>query len=308
MNKINYKSEINRTKKYMPCSHDLLLRLPFMCDDHSDNGFVCEDYVRFVYISNLSDLQAVTLSKVSEVKSETSKDATLSKLLAETTSRKWSQDQPLKAYHGIKEKLSVYEGVIFIGNRIVLPQSLRKRILWLAHETRQGMVKTKQFLREHFFWPGMDQAVEDTIKGGSACVLNQPLNKYTPLQTTPLPRGPWVERAVDLVGPIDGKYILTYIDYYSSYPEACVLKEITSREVIKAPADIFSKFGHREEIVSDNSKQFTSTEFEAFLKSCGVKHIRTSPYYILLLRVQQRKARKISPISEEELLSSNCRW
>lgn len=70
----------------------------------------------------------------------------------------------------------------------------------------------------------MDQAVEHTIKGCSACGLNQPLNKYTPLQTTPLPRDPWVKGAVDLVGRIDGKYILTYIDYYSSYPEACILQ------------------------------------------------------------------------------------
>ena len=110
-------------------------------------------------------------------------------------------------------------------------------------------------------------------------MLNQPLNKYTPLQPTPLPRGPWVKGAVDLVGPADGKFILTYIDYYSSYPEAYILKEITSREVIKALTDIFARFGFPEELVSDNGKQFISEEFEAFLKSCGIRHIRVSPYY-----------------------------
>ena len=39
----------------------------------------------------------------------------------------------------------------------------------------QGIVKTKQFLRACFFWPGMDQAVEAMIRGCSACVLKQPL-------------------------------------------------------------------------------------------------------------------------------------
>lgn len=86
----------------------------------------------------------------------------------------------------------------------------------ISEETYQGIIKTKQFLRARFFWSDMSQAVEDTIKGCSARVLSQPLNRYTPLQTTPLPRGPWVKGAVDLAGPIDGKYILTYIDYY--YP------------------------------------------------------------------------------------------
>ena len=119
----------------------------------------------------------------------------------------------------------------------------------------------------------MDDATEKMIKDCQACVVNQPLNKYTPLQPTPL------KGAVDLVGPVDVKFILTYIDYYSSYPEAYILKEITSREVIKALTDIFARFGFPEELVSDNGKQFISDEFEAFLKSCRIRHIRVSPYY-----------------------------
>ena len=125
----------------------------------------------------------------------------------------------------------------------------------------------------------MDDATEKMIKNCQACVVNQPLNKYTPFQPTPLPRGPWVKGAVDLVGPGDGKFILTYIEYCSSYPEAYILNEITSREVIKALTDIFSRFGFLEELVSENGKQFISEEFEAFLKSCGIRHIRVSPYY-----------------------------
>lgn len=149
------------------------------------------------------------------MKSETSKDVTLSKLLTEIQSQNWSYDQQLKAYSGIKDELSVFEGVILRGVDIVVPQSLWRQILKLA-ETHQRIIKTKQFLRARFFWPHMSQAVEDMIKGCSARVLSQPLNGYTPLQTTPLPRGPWVKGALDLVGPIDGKYILTYIDYYYS--------------------------------------------------------------------------------------------
>lgn len=60
----------------------------------------------------------------------------------------------------------------------------------------------------------MDDATETSVKNCQACVVNQPLNKYTPLQPTPLPCGPWVKGAVDLVGQIDGKSILTYIIVY----------------------------------------------------------------------------------------------
>ena len=164
---------------------DSLSRLPSKGNDLSDSGFICENYVRFVYSSNMSGLQAVTLS---DMKAQTSKDVTLSKLLSKVQSAKWSNDQKLKAHSGINEELFVFEGVILRGDRIVVPQSLRKQILKLAHETHQGIVKTKQFLRARFFWPGMDQDVETLIKGCSACVVNQPLNRYTPLQPTPSSR------------------------------------------------------------------------------------------------------------------------
>ena len=35
------------------------------------------------------------------------------------------------------------------------------------------------------------------------------------------------------VGPIDDKYIVTYIDYYSSYPEAVVVTDMSSQNIIK---------------------------------------------------------------------------
>ena len=83
---------------------------------------------------------------------------------------------------------------------------------------------------------------------------------------------------MDLVGPVDGKFMLTYIDYYSSYPEAYILKESLHAKLLSL-TDIFARFGFPEELVSYNGKQFISKEFEAFLKSCVIRHIRVSPYY-----------------------------
>ena len=95
--------------------------LPSKNNDFSDSGFVCEDYVRFVYTSNMSGLQAVTLS---DMKKHTSEDATLIKLFTQIQNGMRSSDQQLRAYGGIKGELSVFEGVILRGNRIVVPQSL----------------------------------------------------------------------------------------------------------------------------------------------------------------------------------------
>lgn len=57
-----------------------------------------------------------------------------------------------------------------------------KKILKLAYEAYHEIVKTKKFFELVFFWPGMDDATETIVKKNQACVVNQLLNKYTPLQ------------------------------------------------------------------------------------------------------------------------------
>ena len=92
------------------------------------------------------------------------------------------------------------------------------------------------------------------------------MNVNTPLQPTQLPKGPWVKGAVDIVGPIESKYLVTYIDYYSIYPEVAITRDITSKNIICILMNIFSRHGFPEEIVSDNCRQFVSQEFEQFLR------------------------------------------
>ena len=75
-------------------------------------------------MSNMSDLQVVTRS---DMRFETSKDVTLSKLLAQIHNGQWSRDTDLEPHSRIKEELSIFEGVILTGNRIVVPQSLRTK-------------------------------------------------------------------------------------------------------------------------------------------------------------------------------------
>lgn len=92
------------------------------------------------------------------------------------------------------------------------------------------------------------------------------MNSNTPLQSVSFPKGPsWVKGGLDIVGPIGNKYLITYIDYYSSFPEVFVTQDITSASIIRMLKNIFARFGFPEEIVTDNGSQFISREFEMFL-------------------------------------------
>ncbi len=62
----------------------------------------------------------------------------------------------LKAYRKIKTELTFNEQdqIILRGSKIVLPESLRLKAIHIAHEGHQGLVKTKQLLREKVWYPG----------------------------------------------------------------------------------------------------------------------------------------------------------
>lgn len=55
--------------------------------------------------------------------------------------------------------------IVFIGNRIVLPEPFSHRTLELGHESHQGIVKkTKTLLRLKVWWPGIDAEVERVVR------------------------------------------------------------------------------------------------------------------------------------------------
>lgn len=74
----------------------------------------------------------------------------------------------LKPYFATRDELSVQDVTIYRGpHRRLVPVALRQQLVDLAHETHQGVVRTKQRLRDLYWWPGMDMLVQNNI---SACV------------------------------------------------------------------------------------------------------------------------------------------
>ena len=253
---------------------DPLSRLPLEELDKTTSGKVTDEYVKFVVEFDVPDACALSLS---EVKAETKKDNILSRILSLVQADSWSTEVGIKPFNAYREELSAYKGILLRRNRIVVPTSLQKRVLKLAHENHVGIVRTKKLLRSKYFWIGMDRDIEFMIKNCPACATTRSLNVNTPLQPVPLPRGPWVNGAVNIVGPIQNKYLVSYIDYYSSFPEATVTRDIGN--IIRILMNMFSRHGYPEEMVSDNGPQFVSNEFTKFFSSKGIKHVRASPYY-----------------------------
>ena len=161
---------------------------------------------------------------------------------------------------------------------MIPPVSLRAKLVNLAHTGHLGIVKTKGWLRQDYWWPGLDIQVERLVRECTECCRSDKVLrlKKPPIQERHLPNLPWEEVALDLVGPIQGEhatpYIFVLMDFYSKWPEVKCVSDISTKGVIKFLDDLFSREGYPKSILSDNGVQFCSGEMEGFFSEHGIEH------------------------------------
>ena len=213
-----------------------------------------------------------------EIEQASYKDSELTTIRECISSDRW-ENCP-KAYKGCRYELSTYGKLVLRGTRLVIPSELRRRILELAHEGHQGVVKTKQNLRSKVWWPGMDAETEKLVKTCRPCQLVTPAYHDEPVQSTKLPNGPWMELAADFMGPLpNGDYLFVVVDYFSRYFEVEIMRETTSSNTIASLRKMFARFGLPQGLRTDNGPQFVAREFKEFLSSNAITHRINTPLW-----------------------------
>ena len=92
-------------------------------------------------------------------------------------------------------------------------------------------------------------------------------------------------------------YILVAMDYVSKWVEATTLRTNDAKVVVKfLQKNIFSRFGTRKAIVSDEGTQFCNRIFTATLAKYGIKYKVATTYYPQIsdqLEVSNKEIKKI---------------
>ncbi|XP_061892242.1 uncharacterized protein K02A2.6-like [Entelurus aequoreus] len=193
------------------------------------------------------------------------------------------QNDALAPFYMRRDELTVIQGCLLWGSRVVVPPALRPQLLKELHAGHPGMVKMKAIARSHVWWPGLDAQIEQQARTCSTCQRNQKNPALSPLHTWPWPGSPWQRIHVDFAGPFEGHMFLVVVDAYSRWPEVQVMKTTTTEKTVQALRSMFARNGVPETLVSDNGPQFTAAEFGeflgAFLRANGVKHKRSAPFH-----------------------------
>ena len=69
----------------------------------------------------------------------------------------------MKPYTCVFDELSVVDGLVLRGERIVVTRLLRETMVRIGHEGHQGIGRTKQLLRAHVWFPIVDKVVEKQV-------------------------------------------------------------------------------------------------------------------------------------------------
>ncbi len=232
------------------------------------------------YINSIARSALPKPITIGEVENSTNNDKELQELKAWLgATRSTKLPNSLSAYKHVRDELSCTTGGILLrGQRIIIPISLRSRIIDLAHMGHQGIVKTKSLVRSRVWFPGIDYQVEQKIKRCRECQANTDKQSFEPLRPTKMPKGPWQEVAGDFFGSMeDGTYWFVNYCEYSRWASVHHIKRLNLDTVVPVLKELFSVFGVPLIYKTDNGSPFQSYLFTEFSKEWGFKHLKITP-------------------------------
>ena len=194
----------------------------------------------------------------------------------------WSAErssEALQPYLRRKDELSVMDGCLLWGSRVIIPPKGREAIIEELHDTHPGIVRMKSLARSYVWWPSMNADLEERVKGCSDCQVNRPMPVQVPLHPWEWPAQPWTRLHLDYAGPFMERMFLVLSDSHSKWMDVIPVKSATSAVTIQKLRNIFAVHGLPRRIVTDNGTVFTSSEFEEFMTRNGIHHVCTAPYH-----------------------------
>ena len=167
-----YKIEYKNTTEH--CNADGLSRLPLQQKELEEMGVDSSE----VFHANQFVSLPVTREAVSR---ETRCDPVLARV-HESIVKGWSTrvdgDKP---FYERRNELTVHQGCILWGMRVVIPNKLQDRVLKELHDGHMGVVKMKALARSYVWWPNINAQLEELAKACSGCQQNQNMPTKVPL-------------------------------------------------------------------------------------------------------------------------------
>ena len=232
--------------------------------------------------ARVDQLVDISPSRLQRLQQETDNDETLVKL-KEMVRKGWprsckSVEPALKPYWGVHDDMSVVDGLLLAGSRIIIPQASRNQVLQEIHQGHQGVTKCTLRAKSAVYWPGMYKQIQSVVGNCGACREFENAQAKCPMIPVDVPSQPWHTVGADLFHH-KGTWFLLVTDAYSKAPFVRHVGNTGAYASIKAMKSIFAKNGIPVRVISDNGKHFIAAGFRQFAASWGFELVLSSPEY-----------------------------
>lgn len=213
------------------------------------------------------------------LRSEIVKDDCLRRV-REYTMNGWSNNRDKKElsfYYSKNQQLNVEDGCLTLGERKIIPASLKEKVLNVLHANHAGIEKMKQMARMHVYWEGMNKDITLHVAQCESCQMFRK-DKTKVYGSWPETSFPFERVHLDFFH-FRGSTFLILVDVYSHWLEVKRMSRTNAPSLINVLEEIFSVFGFPKEIVSDNGPPFGSYDLRKFLDERSIKLTHTPPYH-----------------------------
>ena len=169
---------------------DTLSRLPSVHNKETIDRDVRVYFVRF------SD------ERIKELRNKTKDDQVL-RTLSETIVTGWPKTikelpTSIRSYWAFRDELSVEDGILLKGTRVIIPESMQPFILDRLHYGHLGIDNTRLRAKDSVYWININRDIETTVKSCHICQEHQPAQQHEMLLPHEIPSRPWKVVGTDM--------------------------------------------------------------------------------------------------------------
>ena len=122
---------------------------------------------------NMTNYLPISEARLLQIQRETEKDESLQALKA-VIQQGWPEHKSalppvVSPYFNMRDEMSVRDGLIFKGERVVVPKAARGEILRRIHNSHLGVNGCLNRARECLYWPGMTGDIKNHVSTCEAC-------------------------------------------------------------------------------------------------------------------------------------------
>jgi transposase InsO family protein len=183
-------------------------------------------------------------------------------------------EQEIHPFWRVKDMLSAYNGVIYMGDRAVVPEELRSSVLDTLHSAHQGTTSMRLRAERNLFWPNMAMDIATNRMSCIPCEETALSQSPEPPMTPTHPEYPFQHICSDFFS-LQGHNFCLVVYWFSNCLQVFTGKG-GAHNLLSLLGQCFHSFSIPETLTSDGGPEYTAGNTQEFLRKLGVHHRLTS--------------------------------